>query len=310
MSNIIEFMMGQEEFMMNYSDQRPCLVRAAVKKDFVNWLDVNKAIHAMPPTQPNLKVHLKGVIPESEYVEDHFIVGHPKRRINRDAFYGLLQQGATLVLNRFDERFSQLRELCSEVAAFTNSETLANGYVNFSNVGGFGLHWDTHDVMAVQLLGKKRWLVYEPKFPCPLAGQKSAEFKHLQPTEPVLDIVLESGDLLYVPRGWWHNAIPIGETFHVAIGVHGTTMMDYVKWLSARVLINLIAFRRSARTGLERSAEKDEAAELLYAAMRDPKNFEIFYRENEKMMRFNANFQNLEIESFGRPLTEQATECI
>lgn len=300
MSNIVDFKMDKQEFFLNYSDKSPYLSRGAVCPEFVTWRDVNRALYATPPAQPELKIHLNGVIPEADYVENHFIVGAPKRRLKDEAFYGLLQRGATLVLNRADERFLELKALCSEVAEFTNSETLANGYITFSNVGGFGLHWDTHDVMAVQLLGRKRWLIYEPTFLYPLAGQKSSDHKEKIPTEPIMDIVMEPGDLLYVPRGWWHNALPIGETFHVAVGIHGPTMMDYLKWLTSRVLQNLAPLRRSARVGLDRAAERNEAAEVLYAAMRDPKNFEIFYRESDRLMRFNAKTHLWQIEKFGR----------
>ena len=40
-------------------------------------------------------------------------------------------------------------------------------------------------------------------------------------TEPYLDVTLEPGDVLYVPRGWLHSATALGGvSVHLTIGVH------------------------------------------------------------------------------------------
>jgi hypothetical protein len=43
--------------------------------------------------------------------------------------------------------------------------------------------------------------------------------------------VLQTGDLLYIPRGWWHLAIPLNEpTLHLTIGVSNPTGADFLSW--------------------------------------------------------------------------------
>ena len=65
---------------------------------------------------------------------------------------------------------------------------------------------------------------------------------------PVFDEFLEAGDVLYVPRGWWHEGLPIGEeTCHVAIGTHGPTLADYAVWCCQRYLRDYFVCRKSAR---------------------------------------------------------------
>ena len=61
--------------------------------------------------------------------------------------------------------------------------------------------------------------VFAPTFPLPLPHQKSKELQHECPLEPVFDGVLEAGDVLYLPRGWWHEAIPLQneETFFISL---------------------------------------------------------------------------------------------
>ena len=310
MNRHIDFKIGKEAFFSEVSDRQAHIVRGAVSRALVNWEDVNQALHAVTPTSPEVKLHRNGILPESEYLEDHSIVGVHKRRINREALYGLLRAGATLVLNRFDERFATLRELCAEVADFTNAETLANGYATFSTTGGFGMHWDTHDVMAVQLIGRKRWKVYQPTFQHPLPEQKSMQHHEGMPDTPVLDIVLEAGDMIYVPRGWWHNAIPIGETFHIAIGIHGPTMLDYINWLNQRVLRTRTEFRQSARPGLNRLEEIGQIARMMQEAVADPKLYALFLRDIDAHIRSNGPVDGFRIDTRGRPKVESVVGTI
>jgi ribosomal protein L16 Arg81 hydroxylase len=310
MTQHIDFKVEKEAFFSEITDRQAYLVRGAVSPTLVSWANVNQALHAVTPTSPDVKVHRNGILPESEYLEDHSVVGVHKKRINRDALYGLLREGATLVLNRFDERFATLRELCAEVTEFTNAETLANGYVTFSTVGGFGMHWDTHDVLAIQLIGRKRWKVYEPTFSHPLLEQKSMHQRDEIPDTPTLDVVLEAGDMIYVPRGWWHNAIPIGETFHVAIGVHGPTMLDYISWLSQRVLRSKAAFRQSVRPGLEKSEEVKQVAQMMQEAMADPDLYALFLQDIGAHIRFNGPVEGFRIDTCGRPRVESPLDTV
>jgi hypothetical protein len=163
-----------------------------------------------------------------------------------------------------------IRELCNQVARFTSAPTVANGYISFGDKETFGNHWDTHDVFAIQLIGRKRWLVYEPTFPLPLTGQTSLLHKSECPEQPVIDEILEAGDILYIPRGWWHTAVPLREeTFHIAVGVHPHSVADYAAWVAKHILPDVLACRQSIRpdsTGLDTLASaKDALVEAFFS---------------------------------------------
>jgi bifunctional lysine-specific demethylase and histidyl-hydroxylase NO66 len=89
----------------------------------------------------------------------------------------------------------------------------ANVYLTPANgAQGFAPHYDDIDAYIVQLQGRKRWKVYAPLQPqerLPRVSSKDYTSADLRHVEPVLDVILEAGDLLYMPRGWIHQACTI-----------------------------------------------------------------------------------------------------
>ena len=180
----------------------------------------------------------------------------------KDVFYEFLREGATLVMNRLETKSEPVHDLVMEIARFVGEKAVANGYAAFGGEGTFGKHWDTHDVFAVQLIGRKRWRVFAPTFVLPLPRQGSKEHKQECPAEPVFDVLLEAGDVLYIPRGWWHEAIPLPgeETLHIAVGIHPMLVRDYIAWSCIKTFPTSVALRQSIK------AERDDLADLPNAA--------------------------------------------
>ena len=64
------------------------------------------------------------------------------------------------------------------------------------------------------------------------------------PGETVLDVVLEAGDTLYLPRGWMHEALTSDEdSLHLTVGVNVAPWADAVRAAVARAEDD-VAFRR------------------------------------------------------------------
>lgn len=82
----------------------------------------------------------------------------------------------------------------------------ANIYLTPSGTQGFAPHYDDIEAFVLQLEGKKRWRVYSPRnesesFP----RYSSGNFRDDEIGNPVIDCILEAGDLLYFPRGFIHQ---------------------------------------------------------------------------------------------------------
>lgn len=83
----------------------------------------------------------------------------------------------------------------------------SNVYLTPPDSQGFAPHYDDIEAFVLQLEGRKLWRVYRPRDPSEeLALTSSPNFSQEDLGEPVLQTVLEPGDLLYFPRGFIHQA--------------------------------------------------------------------------------------------------------
>ncbi|HSI44605.1 MAG TPA: cupin domain-containing protein [Methylophilus sp.] len=156
----------------------------------------------------------------------------------------------------------------------------------------FGKHWDTHDVFILQLSGRKHWKVYQPTFEQPLAHQKSTNHKAECPEIPVLDNVLEAGDLLYIPRGWWHEALPIDavQTFHIAVSTYPPRVIDYLIWLCAKQLPDYIEGRQSLNAYSDVQSSLDAVIKTVNQLAADRNNLQAFYQAHAEQQRIHSRF--------------------
>tara|TARA_A100001391_G_scaffold23304_1_gene12776 strand:- start:4379 stop:5524 length:1146 start_codon:yes stop_codon:yes gene_type:complete len=79
-----------------------------------------------------------------------------------------------------------------------------------SDGGGVGPHFDQYDVFLVQGLGRRRWQVG------PCCDERTPLLPHdrlrlLADFQPTQEWVLEPGDILYLPPGFAHDGVAVGE---------------------------------------------------------------------------------------------------
>ncbi len=146
----------------------------------------------------------------------------------------LLEDGATLFLARLHHLHRRSWELSRGLARVFREAVNANVYYGRPKARGFAMHVDHHDVLVVQVEGKKRWHFAEPTFPDPLVlPQHSGP----PPSAATSTLVLETGDVLYLPRGTWHAAETLEETsLHVSFGIQPCTGIHFLAWLRERAM--------------------------------------------------------------------------
>ncbi|BAL90628.1 hypothetical protein AMIS_54080 [Actinoplanes missouriensis 431] len=187
----------------------------------------------------------------------------------------LYATGATLVLQGLHRLWPPLIAFAGELGAALNRPVQLNAYLTPPGSQGFATHYDTHDVFVLQADGAKRWCVHPPVLPDPLErqpwGGRADEVAATAAGEPALDVVLEPGDALYLPRGWLHSARSLGgRSLHITAGVRGLTRYALVEELLALASADP-ALRATLPYGLEMSDPDAIAPELTatVAALRD-----------------------------------------
>ena len=203
----------------------------------LQWNQLNDILRQHRLDFPRLRLVLDGKsLPASSYLR-HATVGRHKAPIPRlqpAKFAAELRRGATLVLDAVDELYQPLEDLASALELFFHEHVQINTYAGWHTSRGFDLHWDDHDVFILQVRGRKRWSVYGETRAAPSTGD--AEPNPKPTTEPLWEETLEDGDLLYIPRGWWHVAVPLAEpTLHLTVGIHNRTGLDLLRWLGERM---------------------------------------------------------------------------
>jgi ribosomal protein L16 Arg81 hydroxylase len=156
--------------------------------------------------------------------------------------------GATIVLQALQLHWEPAARYCRDLELALGCPVQANAYCTPAASQGFGVHHDTHDVLVLQVAGRKRWRLYEPLLELPLKDQRwSADLG--DPGAPIDDVTLEAGDTLYLPRGWPHEAAAAdSDSLHITVGLHPATRLDALRD-ALRECADDVEFRRALDAG-------------------------------------------------------------
>ncbi|MEP7138998.1 MAG: cupin domain-containing protein [Caldimonas sp.] len=192
------------DFMRRHWQRMPRLIRAAVSAPLAGF-DRRRlfALAAREDVESRLVVHSG---------HDWTVRHGPLPRRSLPALttprWTLLVQGVDL----HDHAAHQLRERFR----FVGDARLDDVMLSFAtDGGGVGPHLDSYDVFLLQVAGRRRWRVGRSADP---AWRRDVPLKMLRGFVASHDWVLEPGDMLYLPPGWGHDGIAVGECLTASIG--------------------------------------------------------------------------------------------
>lgn len=201
----IDFGFSRELFRQIYAGKAVYLFRRAFDPNLVSWADVDEALLAAEAGGSSLRLFRDGEVPRAGFMES-LGLGGARQRIVRAAFCEHIEKGATLVFDGIEAHSAVFASIAGRVAAFAGGRAMAQGMISLLDTEAFAEQREPHDLFSLQLIGCKLWQVYRPDLQYPLA----------------FDAMLEAGDVLYVPRGWWHMSAPARrESFHLNVSVRG-----------------------------------------------------------------------------------------
>lgn len=295
----IEFSILPQDFSEHHQEKKPLLMKGAVDTKSFSWSDANEIFERSDVASNDFKLSFDGIRPKHEYVESYMDIGTLRHRLVKPVVYDYLKKGATLIANKLANE-PRADALARQIAGFTGRQTVISAYAAFGEKDSFRAHWDTRDVFAIQLIGRKRWIVYGPSLESPLYMQQSKDYEQLypRPTEPCMDFILEAGDVFYLPRGWWHNPLPIGEeTFHLAVGTFPAYAIDYAQWAVMQLPV-FVGARKSLNTWEQDRETVGALGKHLEELLKTPDNYRRFMDEFIGATRVRSP---IAVELFGNP---------
>jgi ribosomal protein L16 Arg81 hydroxylase len=216
--------------------------------------------------------------------------GAPRHPSHLSEVFDAYQRGATVRVVGAHRYWKPLWSLCRALQQELSFPVRSNLYCSPPGAQGVELHYDTHDVIVLQLSGRKHWRVFPPQVTLPLEHYPPLAFESPADAavrrgararvrvgiereacgEPVAEVVLETGDLLYVPHGFVHEAWCEAEhSAHVSVGVHALTWADAAAVALGRRANQDEALRRSLPPGFARTDSRPDEHDTSFRKLLD-----------------------------------------
>ena len=184
----------------------------------------------------------KNTIPFTAFFTKGDALGFAKTAPDPIKVENYLRKGASLVLNDLIYFSNEIEKLASDLQSITNGRCQANLYFSMQSHQAFAPHFDTHDVFALHCEGEKIWNIYEnfEKDPInhPIYKQELND-KTEKPGKIIDQVLLKPGDLLYLPRGQFHDALASKNgAMHIAFGITYLKPIDIFQYYYDQLIIN------------------------------------------------------------------------
>lgn len=225
-------------FLADYVGRKPLHIPAgdrSSKSAILNWSDFNRLLGQTTLWRSDNLLLMRNyvAVPPEQYCH---VVATPSGDILRpwpQKVEVFLSCGASLIANDVMPAHAPLMDLGEVLSRVFAARVSANLYCSFQGVRAFGTHFDNHDVIVVQTEGSKVWNLYENRADNPVKFLPDDANSRLwfEQTRGALmtKITLRAGDVLYVPRGWYHDALATdGPSLHVTFSIspmHGQNLL-------------------------------------------------------------------------------------
>jgi ribosomal protein L16 Arg81 hydroxylase len=130
-----------------------------------------------------------------------------------------ISRGSTLILQGLHRFHPPAGRLARELEDDLGTRVFINAYLTPNSSKGFGEHSDPYGAFLLQLSGAKQWKLR----PSADAAGKT--------------IILNSLDVLWIPRGWLHDgaAMPGNSSVHLTVAVNPISLEDVLSEITGKV---------------------------------------------------------------------------
>lgn len=255
-------------FFKEYWDQHPLIISRKKQNyysDLFAMKDIDYLIAFNQQSDKEIGVFQHGK-PSIDYYLHSWITSNNSFSINQ--LYDAYDQGNTIKLQDLQNSWKPIAILCRNLERIFNFKVNVNMYLTPKQSQGLAPHFDTQDVFILQIEGAKHWRIYDSFLSLPLDKDRQVVPKE-KISAPLHEICLIAGDLLYIPRGYVHEAFTSDySSLHLTVAIYPFRLADLISSALTLVSQQNVSFRKSLPVGFLKQDEtitslKHQFEELL-----------------------------------------------
>lgn len=222
---------------------------------------LERIIEFAQPQPPNIRF---ASVNASTHVEVPF---SSNGRINIDLIRKYYLEGRSVIINMIENLDPTVAQLTRSIEAEMGATVWANAYLTPRSEQGFHPHYDNHDVFIAQIHGRKLWRVYGGESVCPL-NELIEDGQRPRPSTMPQEFHLSAGDLLYIPRGWIHEAATQqSASLHLTFGIRPHLGIELISTALKLLITRHPEFREALPIGRLGTAENQECLKERFAQL-------------------------------------------
>jgi ribosomal protein L16 Arg81 hydroxylase len=230
------------EFVDEYLGRKFAVFPGAASRfgELLDWDSLNAILQTTMFTDGSIRLKKAGKdIPPQVFMKEYTKRNRPPMltAISAKAITAEMRDGATLIVNSIQKMSPAIRALAEDLEVALRARINVNMYASVVNERNcFPCHYDVHDVLVLQVHGRKHWQVFGRR---PITPYPHEPFNHTErppSDQPVWEGLLTQGDAMYLPRGVWHFARPVSDsTIHLSVGIVKPTGFDFLDWMAKQL---------------------------------------------------------------------------
>ena len=245
----------------DHTTTEDCTLRQAVT---MNWNDVATLLHHCRHDQKIMTPGTPPPPPPPLFFQNGTPITDPHTLYASNPHAAYLD-GCSIIINHADLHHPTIAHLCNDLQR-TFPHVYANAYLTPPNSYAVPAHADDRDVLVIQILGSKRWKIYK-RVPVEYPFDKEQVGKNGNVIDMSVlngglcfhdkEVILYPGDVLYLPRGFVHEASTMDSaagcepSFHitVAIATHDWCLSVLLSETVRQTLDDVTDFRKALPIG-------------------------------------------------------------
>ena len=263
--------LGADYFFEHHWERQPFFIKRNIPGYFdalLSLKDMDTYLGTRTFHEADIRIVKQGKDkPFKEYSKDGVADRHQMLNAYKD--------GSMLLFSHLNRHHLPLAQAIARCEAQLHLPFRSNVYLSPPNSQGFKLHWDTHDVLVLQISGSKTWHIYNNPLELPHEEQKKELQDCIEKAEKIAEVTLEAGDVLFLPRGYIHGAnASTDSSLHITVGMRNLTLGDVALMAFRRASLEHLGMRKVALHQQYQSEEKQAQARALIHELIDSMDLE------------------------------------